>query len=161
MNELETTLTTHKDIFPIVGWLVIIIGWIFNGLDARGRERRREQTEYLRRMLTQIDSLENDAVEHYSNPPTSTQATLAARRIKYGVSRLSKQIAFGILHHFILRSIDPPLIAFRRAITGADFEDADRPAHPANSTRQSEIAEACATIRIELDRAILVLVQKK
>jgi len=144
-----------KTYAPAVGWLIVVIGWSRSHRENNEREDRHELRKTIDSITEDITALENKAYEYYATeinlagpePITDEAAKLQNEVIKLQVDILRYQ---GVIISRIQRlrqwnevfRDQSRLFEFRTALTGGDFETAERRKRRADDPKLQEISWA-------------------
>ncbi|WP_143330316.1 hypothetical protein [Chromobacterium haemolyticum] len=140
-----------KDWAPAVSWVLVLWGWHRVTKENNKRELRKEVKDRIDTVAKLLDSVEDDAIEYY-RMDNSDESIRLARKIKVNVASVG--------HHLnILTNIDDKyrcsheLIALRKAVTGSDFDSAERAVRELGDQIFTDIAAASVNVIRKLDRA--------
>lgn len=120
-NQLLITI-----VITIIGWSLIVWGWIYNNKKNNLRERRKELRSFIDRIVQQVIELESKAIDYYTKPARSSN--------KLGFEIKAAQLSLITKIEKLLKSYEGPfkskdsLITFIDIVTGGDFESAKRKA---------------------------------
>lgn len=125
-SDLETIKLVVQGIGYLMGWFLIVAGWIVTSRQSKKRERRQELRSQLDILTTFIEEIEQNALEFYrtdrQNPAGSTKATglwivSSLGRLSRVLSRLKK--TYGV-------NVVTMTVTMRQSITGGDFSSINR-----------------------------------
>lgn len=109
----------------IGGWVAIVIGWKVSWGQALKREERKELRDLVDRLILLCHATEKASID-FLTKDLSTDNGSAAHHIRGDLSRLSRALSrLKTERGFDCTS---EVVAFRRAITGGEFESASRKA---------------------------------
>jgi hypothetical protein len=107
----------------VLGWAIIVIGWLYNNNQSNMRENRKELRSSLDNIINEIDDVHKKAIEYYTKSPKDSGEL--AFHIKVSQARLiSKVERLSKLHEGHFKAM--PLVHFMDVITGGDFEEKKR-----------------------------------
>jgi ethanolamine utilization microcompartment shell protein EutL len=122
---------------PYVALLVVVLGWFVSNAQANRREDRKEARASVDLSKKMILTIGDDALKYLCGGPNDI-----AVLIKSNLDAL--EVELSRMPHFRVRGapLMGRLIDFQDAITGGDFETADR---SAKSTTSAEVAQVLRT----------------
>lgn len=148
-----------KDCAPVVGWLIVVVGWLRSRKESNEREDRHELRKTIDSITENITALEDKAYEFYATEisPAGAEAS-DEETIKHqnGVIKLQVDILRqqGVIvsriqrlrqWNEIFRDQDR-LTDFRTALTGGDFETVERRKRRADDPVVQEISWAAKAL---------------
>ncbi len=134
----------------VVPWLLVIAGWFFVARDNNKRERRKELRAALSQLTEKIRRCEQDAHEYWMSSAGSERAIA----LGIGLKRLLQSIAAErsrLQQECKMGDSTDELIAYRRAVTGGDFEQQSRQPSSSASERLQEISESAVDLVEKLE----------
>ena len=109
--------------YSIIGWFLIIVGWLYNNHQSNVRESRKELRASLNNIEQEIHEIQLKALEYYITKVSDSDKL--AFEIKAGQDRLVTKIErLEKLHKGYFKT--DSLVDFLDVITGGDFEEKNR-----------------------------------
>ena len=126
---------------------VVVVGWFVANFQANRREDRKEARALVDRAKLLAEGIAKDAIDYLASPDSAL-----APKLKADLDLL--EIELSRLPNFDVRSA--PLISrlthFQEAVTGGDFETADRPGRGAGSYEVRAVMTARNELMWEMER---------
>jgi hypothetical protein len=126
---------------PLLAFVTIVIGWGWVSRDNNKRESRKEIRANLNDIRTLTLQIEVSTRAYFQKPSGNEEAALLSITIKRDVQYLAGRCT-------ALKACDPAmsfdglLAAYRRCVTGNDFDSKERPARPHTDMIFLEIGNA-------------------
>lgn len=132
-----------------VAGLVAFLGWIIVERFARARERRADLRALTNSFRDTIDDILADATKYYQTEEDTAEAASLAMSVKSKLALLPQQLTV-LTSAGLPMNVGDQLKHFRQAVTGGDFESADRLPSPA----KAQIFVAMVAAGQNLNRAV-------
>jgi hypothetical protein len=145
---------TFKDyvllVSPVITMAVAILGWHVINKQNNKREDRKELKSAIDSIISEIHSIETQAIDYYKVDP-SEDSPIIERALKKRIDLLEQHIKLlqkMNTKHFgkIEKSVE-----YRRVITGGDFEQQSRKAKPPSNDKFLELSMISKELIRELE----------
>ena len=160
MTNLKPFLEMFQAIGIVIGWVLVIGGWVIVRHDNNAREHRHELRNAIDDLIKRIEELETKAYEYYqadANTDASLRQEVEIKRSQNTIeSRLKrlKSITGGFQSQDAVTN-------FRQNLTGGDFETAARQKLPPRDKKLMEISSASSEFIEYLEREYTELYPNK
>lgn len=131
---------------PFVQWITLILGWFVIDRHNNRRELRKEKRTVIDRLLVELETVENIAVNYHTS---SHHQTEIARDIKVRLNRIAKLIKRESL--LTPKVFNHRMVEVRRTITIRNFDTPDFISQPQESDILAAIAAAKDALVHELE----------
>ncbi len=133
---------------PVISWVLIIGGWLFARNDNNKRENRHELRGTIDAITVDIHALEQKAHGYYTTDvdPNTPSLQVEIKRDQDALAARIVQLRTKSYYQDI-----PKISAFQTALTGGDFEQANRQKRPASDRKMMEISLAAKELSDELE----------
>ncbi len=118
---LENAISTQDAIWPtILGWFIIVIGWLANHFLSEVRDRRKEVRNQIDELIQSLDKFREDAIKFHSAEIFDEQS---ASNLKFSL----RKIEGAALRMSMLEERDIGILVkrIRQAATLKNFEPSD------------------------------------
>jgi hypothetical protein len=122
--------STLEIVQPWVTWGVVVAGWFFVYHTTGLRERRKEDALLVDRIEQDVEKLRDLAIDYYTTTSDLPADQAKASQIKLELRSLGHRLRILRARNPDVYDLDSELIAFRKAISGGDFETMTRAARP-------------------------------
>lgn len=121
--ECFNNVASSTILLSIFGWVIIVIGWLWNNHQSNVRESRKELRSSLDIINKEINLIHEKAAEYFTSPAENSEKL--AYEIKSSQQKLVTKIErLQIIHNDYFKHKE--LIKFMDVITGGDFEEKNR-----------------------------------
>lgn len=139
-------------VFQICALVVVLIGWAVTHTSNNSRERRKEVLSAVNEVGEKIDALVEHASTYYEAAAGSDEGLRAETRLRILQHRLLQAVP-QLASRDLDANLDEDLSQFIDALTGGDFESADRMPRKPNDAVILKVGIAAEKLRTSLQAA--------
>ncbi len=131
-----------KVVGPLIGWILVIVGWLRVTSENDRRQERKEVLECIENLEELLEEIQLLASEYYSKEGGDAECQSIGSTIKTKLKRVSRLCVQLIDYDKAFLSLNDCNVSLRKAVTGGEFESKGRLAYLPNHAQRYEIGNA-------------------